>query len=107
MLLSRIPEPEAIAPTRDEVDKEMERWTIGTRARRTDLGHAGLLRPEAVLAGSDLIIHAGVAEMGGTLIYVLHDLGELDLDPAAAGFGLVVTAICASEDWTAAPQSLY
>jgi len=42
MLLSRIPEPEAIAPTRDEVDKEMERWTIGTRARRTDLGHARL-----------------------------------------------------------------
>jgi len=32
-----------------------------------------------------------VAETGGTLIYVLHDLGELDLDPAAAGFGVVVS----------------
>jgi len=32
-----------------------------------------------------------VAEAGGTLIYVLHDLGELDLDPAAAGFGVVVS----------------
>jgi putative phosphoesterase len=32
-----------------------------------------------------------VAEVGGTLIYVLHDLGELDLDPAAAGFGVVVS----------------
>lgn len=32
-----------------------------------------------------------VAEHGGTLIYVLHDLNELDLDPAAAGFGVVVS----------------
>jgi putative phosphoesterase len=32
-----------------------------------------------------------VAEVGGTLIYVLHDLGEMDLDPAAAGFGVVVS----------------
>lgn len=32
-----------------------------------------------------------VAEVGGTLIYVLHDLDELDLDPAAAGFGVVVS----------------
>ena len=32
-----------------------------------------------------------VAEVGGTLIYVLHDLNDLDLDPAAAGFGVVVS----------------
>jgi len=32
-----------------------------------------------------------VAEANGTLIYVLHDLNELDLDPAAAGFGVVVS----------------
>jgi putative phosphoesterase len=32
-----------------------------------------------------------VAEAGGTLLYVLHDLNELDLDPAAAGFGVVVS----------------
>jgi putative phosphoesterase len=32
-----------------------------------------------------------VVEVGGTLIYVLHDLNELDLDPAAAGFGVVVS----------------
>jgi uncharacterized protein len=32
-----------------------------------------------------------VAEVGSTLIYVLHDLNELDLDPAAAGFGVVVS----------------
>jgi uncharacterized protein len=29
-------------------------------------------------------------EVGGTLFYVVHDLGRLDLDPAAAGFQVVV-----------------
>ena len=32
-----------------------------------------------------------VAEAGGTLLYLLHDLNDLDLDPAAAGFGVVVS----------------
>ncbi len=32
-----------------------------------------------------------VFDAGGVSIYLLHDLGELDLDPAAAGFGVVVT----------------
>ena len=32
-----------------------------------------------------------VVEIGGKSIYVLHDLKELDLDPAAAGFAVVVT----------------
>lgn len=32
-----------------------------------------------------------VVEVGGKSIYVLHDLKELDLDPAAAGFSVVVT----------------
>lgn len=32
-----------------------------------------------------------VAEIGDTFLYLLHDLAELDLDPAAAGFGIVVT----------------
>ncbi len=32
-----------------------------------------------------------VADAGGTLIYVLHDLNELDLDPVAAGFAVVVS----------------
>jgi len=31
-----------------------------------------------------------VLEAGGVSIYVLHDVSELDLDPAAAGFGVVV-----------------
>jgi hypothetical protein len=32
-----------------------------------------------------------VVEIGGKLIYVLHDLKELDVDPAASGFSVVVT----------------
>jgi putative phosphoesterase len=31
-----------------------------------------------------------VFDAGGISIYMLHDLGELDLDPAAAGFAVVV-----------------
>jgi putative phosphoesterase len=34
---------------------------------------------------------SAVAEAGGRLIYVLHDLNQIDLDPAAAGFGVVVS----------------
>ena len=34
---------------------------------------------------------AEVLKIGGHTIYVLHDLFELDLDPAAAGFSVVVT----------------
>ena len=32
-----------------------------------------------------------VVEIGGKLIYVLHDLKELDVDPTASGFSVVVT----------------
>jgi putative phosphoesterase len=32
-----------------------------------------------------------VAEVGGTRIYVVHDLNDLDLNPAAAGFDVVVS----------------
>jgi len=32
-----------------------------------------------------------IVEAGAVLIYVLHDLNELDLDPAAAGFHAVVS----------------
>src|SRR5271154_7637333 len=34
---------------------------------------------------------AAVAEAGPATIYVLHNLAELDLDPAAAGFQIVVS----------------
>jgi uncharacterized protein len=32
-----------------------------------------------------------VVQIGGKSIYVLHDLNELDLDPASSGFDVVVT----------------
>lgn len=32
-----------------------------------------------------------VVEVGGVLLYVLHDLQQLDLDPAAAGFSAVIS----------------
>lgn len=90
----------------------------------------GLLRPQALalLAGCELIVHAGdigkaevltklrtiapvvavrgnndkdawartlptteVAEFSGFYLYVLHDLHDLDLDPATAGFRVVIT----------------
>jgi putative phosphoesterase len=31
-----------------------------------------------------------VVDAGGVTIYILHDLGELDLKPEAAGFGVVI-----------------
>src|ERR1700674_4828985 len=33
---------------------------------------------------------AAVAQTGPAMIYVLHDIGALDLDPAAAGFHIVI-----------------
>ena len=32
-----------------------------------------------------------VVTLAGRTIYVIHDLGDLDLDPAAAGFDLVIS----------------
>ena len=32
-----------------------------------------------------------MVEVGEALLYLIHDLGELDLDPAAAGFHAVVS----------------
>jgi len=32
-----------------------------------------------------------VVEVAGRLVYLLHDLGRLDLDPAAAGFAAVIS----------------
>jgi len=41
--------------------------------------------PWALRLPSNRVVYAGPL-----LIYMLHDLGELDLDPAAAGFGAVI-----------------
>ena len=36
------------------------------------------------------IAHTQVVDADGVLIYVIHDVAELDVDPAAGGFGVVV-----------------
>jgi uncharacterized protein len=40
---------------------------------------------------ASLLPMTAVAEAGPALIYVLHDIHQLDLDPAAAGFHVVVS----------------
>jgi uncharacterized protein len=40
---------------------------------------------------ADALPETAVAEAGPALIYVLHDVHALDLDPAAAGFRMVVS----------------
>ncbi len=40
---------------------------------------------------ADSLPETAVAEAGDALIYVLHDIQALDLDPAAAGFRMVVS----------------
>jgi putative phosphoesterase len=37
------------------------------------------------------IAETEVAQLGDTLVYVLHDLHEIDVDPAAAGFHVVIS----------------
>jgi len=39
---------------------------------------------------ADALPMTEVVEVGGRLFYVLHDISQLDLDPAAAGFAAVV-----------------
>lgn len=41
-------------------------------------------------AWADRIPESAVLQVGAIRIYVIHDLAELDLDPAAAGFQVVV-----------------
>ena len=43
---------------------------------------------------SDSLPETAVAEAGDALIYVLHDIHTLDLNPAAAGFQMVVSGHC-------------
>ncbi len=69
-----------------------------------DIGHADVLRRLAALApvtavrGNNdrgawarSVPATAVLALGAVRVYVLHDLAELDLDPAAAGFRVVVS----------------
>ena len=42
-------------------------------------------------AWADELPETDVVDAAGALIYLIHDLGELDLDPVAAGFRAVVS----------------
>jgi putative phosphoesterase len=69
-----------------------------------DIGDADVLRalnalaPLTVVRGNndrgpwaERIAETQVLQIGEVLVYVLHNLAELDLDPAAAGFRVVVS----------------
>ena len=69
-----------------------------------DVGGAGVLRalrriaPVFAVRGNmdkgrwgEKLPRTQVVQVGEVLLYVLHDLGELELNPAAAGFGAVVS----------------
>lgn len=69
-----------------------------------DIGNSGVLdelrrlAPLTAVRGNNdkgawarSIAETEVLQVGEVSIYVLHDLAELDLDPAAAGFNVVVT----------------
>jgi putative phosphoesterase len=69
-----------------------------------DVGDPGILEelkkiaPVVVVRGNvdtdkcaDVLPITAVADTGATQIYVLHDVKQLDLNPAAAGFSIVVS----------------
>ena len=69
-----------------------------------DIGHPGILddlqsmSPVTAVRGNNdkgqwagSLAHTQVLQVEGILIYVIHDISELDLDPAAAGFRVVVS----------------
>lgn len=86
--------PQAVQALRD-ADHIIHAGDIGSLDILTRLGRIG--RVYAVRGNmdngpwSDHLPHSEVADFEGTRLYILHDLGHLDLDPAAAGFHAVIT----------------
>ncbi|NJN40293.1 MAG: metallophosphoesterase [Gammaproteobacteria bacterium] len=69
-----------------------------------DIGNASVLQALAALAPvtavrgnndrepwAESVRESAVLAVGGVLVYVLHDLAQLDVDPAASGFRVVVS----------------
>ena len=69
-----------------------------------DIGHADILKDLASLAPvtavrgnndkgpwAEAVANTEVLQVEGVLIYVIHNIAELDLDPRAAGFHVVVS----------------
>ena len=86
--------PEALAALRG-VDRIIHAGDIGA----PDVLEAlAALAPVTAVRGNndrgpwaDAIAHTQVVEAGdGVLIYVIHDVAEIDVDPAAAGFAAVI-----------------
>jgi putative phosphoesterase len=57
----------------------------------------GAIAPVSAVRGNNdhgawarAVPHMQAIDAGGVLVYVIHDVGELDVDPIAGGFGVVV-----------------
>jgi putative phosphoesterase len=85
--------PEAVAALRG-VDKIIHAGDIGgpeVLAALTDIAPVTAVRGNNDTgAWAAAIAPTEVVDADGVLIYVIHDVAELDLDPAAGGFGVVV-----------------
>jgi len=85
--------PEALAALRGS-DAIIHAGDIGDRVILTEL--ARIAPVSAVRGNIDrgdwalAVPETAVLEAAGVLIYILHNIDELDLDPAAAGFRVVV-----------------
>lgn len=76
------------------VDHILHAGDIGTAEILSDLGH---IAPVTAVRGNNdkgpwagKIAEVEVATFGGVHVYMIHDIKELDLDPAAAGFAAVI-----------------
>ena len=85
--------PEAVAALRGS-DYIVHAGDIGEPAVLEALGR---IAPVTAVRGNndrgpwaDKLRETEVLEAGGRTLYVIHDLAQLDLDPAAAGFDVVV-----------------
>ena len=80
---------EITAPGKEISDSRVE---ISDGRKIHAIGKSKIQRRGAEVArGSLSELKGGPREMGSAIIYVLHNLNELDLDPAAAGFQMVVS----------------
>ena len=85
--------PEAIAALRG-VDRIIHAGDIGAPEVLAALQE---LAPVTAVRGNNdkgswarAIAETQVVDAGGVLVYVIHDVAELDVDPAAGGFGVVI-----------------
>jgi len=85
--------PEAVAALRG-VDRIVHAGDIGAPEVLAALAE---LAPVTAVRGNNdkgpwarAIAETQVVDAGGVLLYVIHDVAELDVDPAAGGFGVVI-----------------